>query len=673
MKTYTTYKRLIAKTVILSLLASLAIAFVYGIYIKQRAIDELARVDARKTSRLAFEALYSAMEKGWSKNELDSIILRLNQVEPNMHISAYRSPIVAELFGDRKHDKQVREHDPVVARAMLGEEILSGDEEIRYLYPIIVKQECISCHTNAKIGDINGVLDVRFPVANLKISLTTMVNSFIIFFVFFTILIFAILYFRLNTLLVQPINQFIGLIQEIINKNDMAKRVSLKTKILEVKNIENYFNKMLDSMQDYYEKLQELSDRDYLTGLYNRRKFEEFLSYEILRSLRHQHKFTVIMIDLDNFKYINDTYGHASGDLVLKEVTDIFKHNLRNADILARLGGDEFAIILPETPYENGYIVIEKLRSRLESSMISLMIDKISLTASFGIAEYPEQGESIESLLTGSDLAMYKAKKSGKNTIARADQNDQEIAAEMQKKGEFIRRAIDEDRIEPFFQPIYDIRTNELFGYEVLARIRDGQRYMPAGQFIEIAESLGLASRIDHIVLVKGLETRTRLAMWDKKFFFNLSSHSLFTGDYVSIIKEHCTQNPHATVETNVVIEILEREAIHNVNALITIIEETKEQGIGFALDDFGSGFSSFVYLKYFDTNYVKIDGEFVKNIVVNEKDRIFVKHINQISQEFGKETIAEYVEDEETLNVLKELGVNYAQGYYLGKPNQLS
>ena len=673
MKAYTTYKRLIAKTVVLSLLASLAIAFVYGIYIKQRAIDQLARVDARKTSRLAFEALYSAMEKGWSKRELDSIILRLNQVEPNMHISAYRSPIVAELFGDRKHDKQIREHDPVVARAMLGEEILSGDEEIRYLYPIVVKQECISCHTNAKIGDVNGVLDVRFPVANLKISLTTMVNSFIIFFVFFTILIFAILYFRLNTLLVQPINQFIGLIQEIINKNDMAKRVSLKTKILEVKNIENFFNKMLDSIQDYYEKLQELSDRDYLTGLYNRRKFEEFLSYEILRSLRHQHKFTVIMIDLDNFKYINDTYGHASGDLVLKEVTDIFKHNLRNADILARLGGDEFAIILPETPYENGYVVIEKLRSRLESATISLMIDQISLTASFGIAEYPEQGESIESLLTGSDLAMYKAKKGGKNTIARADQNDQEIAAEIQKKGEFIRRAIDEDRIEPFFQPIYNIRTNELYGYEVLARIRDGQRYMAAGQFIEIAESLGLASRIDHIVLAKGLEARARLTMWDKKFFFNLSSHSLFTGDYVSIIKEHCTQNPQATVETNVVIEILEREAIHNVNALITIIEETKEQGIGFALDDFGSGFSSFVYLKYFDTNYVKIDGEFVKNIVVNEKDRIFVKHINQISQEFGKETIAEYVEDEETLNVLKELGVNYAQGYYLGKPNQLS
>jgi hypothetical protein len=222
MKAYTTYKRLIAKTVIISLATSLAVAFLYGVYIKQRAIDELARVDARKTSRMAFEALYSAMEKGWSKEELDAIILRLNKVEPNMRINAYRSPIVAELFGERKQDQDARNHDPFVAQAMQGEEILTGDEEIRYLYPIVVKQECLSCHTNARLGDINGVIDVRFPVANLKISLTTMVNSFIVFFVLFTVLIFAILYFRLNALLVQPLKQFIGMIQEIINKMTWA-------------------------------------------------------------------------------------------------------------------------------------------------------------------------------------------------------------------------------------------------------------------------------------------------------------------------------------------------------------------------------------------------------------------------------------------------------------------
>jgi len=673
MKSYTTYKQLIAKTVILSLVTSLAVAFLYGVYIKKQAIDDLARVDARKTSRLAFEALYSAMEKGWSKEELDAIIVRLNKVEPQMRISAYRSPIVAELFGDRTIDKQVREHDPMVAQAMRGNEILTGEDDIRYLYPIVVNQECIKCHTNAKVGDINGVIDVRFPVANLKISLTTMINSFIIFFILFTVIIFAVLYYKLNSLLVQPIKQFILMIQDIISNNDMAKRISLNTKILEVKNIENYFNKMLDSIQDYYEKLQELSDRDYLTGLYNRRKFEEFLSYEVKRSLRHRHKFTVLMIDLDNFKYINDTYGHASGDLVLKEVTDIFGSKLRNADIIARIGGDEFAVILPETSYENGYAVVEKLRASLEATPISLMFDQVSLTASFGIAEYPEQGENIESLLTGSDLAMYKAKRAGKNTIARADQSDQEMASEIQKKGEFLRRAIDEDRIEPFVQPIYNVRNGEIFGYEVLARIRDGKRYMAAGQFIDVAESLGFASKIDQIILTKGLHAREEKGLWNKRFFFNLSTKSLFGDTYVGVIEEHYKRAPLPSRNTGVTIEILEREAIHNVNGLMDIIEQMKQRGISFALDDFGSGFSSFVYLKYFDTDFVKIDGEFVKNIVVNEKDRIFVKHIHQIAKEFGKETIAEYVEDEETLAILKEIGVDYAQGFHLGRPHQLS
>lgn len=671
MNNYTTYKRLIAKTVVISLLTSLAVAFLYGIYIKKRAVDDLARVDARKTSRLAFEALYSAMEKGWSKKELDAIIARLNEVEPQMKINAYRSPIVAELFGDHGNDKQMRENDPMVAKAMKGEDILTGDDDIRYLYPIVVKKECVTCHTNAKIGDINGVIDVRFPVANLKISLTTMINSFIVFFIAFTIIIFAVLYYKLNELLVQPIKQFIMMIQDIISNNDMAKRISLKTKIMEVKNIENYFNKMLDSIQDYYEKLQELSDRDYLTGLYNRRKFEEFLTYEVKRSVRHRHKFTILMIDLDNFKYINDTYGHASGDLVLKEVTQIFSSNLRNADILARIGGDEFAVILPETPYENGHAVVEKLRASLEATPISLMYDQVSLTASFGIAEYPEQGENIESLLTGSDLAMYKAKRAGKNTIARADQSDQEIASEIQKKGEFLRRAIDEDRVEPFVQPIYNVKSGEIYGYEVLARIRDGQRYMAAGQFIEVAESLGFASKIDQIILTKGLSAREERGMWDKRFFFNLSTKSLFGGEYVDVIKAHYAKNPKGE-ENGVTIEILEREAIHNVNGLMDIIEEMRQVGISFALDDFGSGFSSFVYLKYFDTDFLKIDGEFVKNIAVNEKDRIFVKHINQIAQEFGKKTIAEYVEDAETLDILKEIGVDYAQGFHYGRPHQL-
>lgn len=194
---------------------------------------------------------------------------------------------------------------------------------------------------------------------------------------------------------------------------------------------------------------------------------------------------------------------------------------------------------------------------------------------------------------------------------------------------------------------------------------------MAAGQFIEVAESLGFAPKIDQIILTKGLNARGHKGLWDKRFFFNLSTKSLFDGAYVNVIQAHYGKDPKQS-NSGVSIEILEREAIHNVNGLMDIIEEMKKIGISFALDDFGSGFSSFVYLKYFDTDFVKIDGEFVKNIAVNEKDRIFVKHIHQIAKEFGKLTIAEYVEDEETLEVLKEIGVDYAQGFYYGRPEPL-
>jgi c-di-GMP phosphodiesterase len=183
---------------------------------------------------------------------------------------------------------------------------------------------------------------------------------------------------------------------------------------------------------------------------------------------------------------------------------------------------------------------------------------------------------------------------------------------------------------------------------------------------------MGFAPKIDQIILTKGLNARAEKGLWDKRFFFNLSTKSLFGGDYAEVIRAHYALDPHSPQRSGVTIEILEREAIHNVNGLMDIIEAMGKEGISFALDDFGSGFSSFVYLKYFETDFVKIDGEFVKNIVVNEKDRIFVKHINQIAQEFGKKTIAEYVEDEETLKLLEEIGVDYAQGFHFGLPHQL-
>ncbi len=668
------YKELIVRMVIISLVLSITLGIVASFYLKGRAINEMAKNDAKKTSELVFQGLYSAMAKGWNKEDLQSIIERLNKIEPNMTVNVYRSESVVAQFGDIKRDRVAREMDPEVKKAMGGEELLltRNDETIRYLYPIFVKDECMACHINSKVGEINGVIDISYPIDKVKVSLSLMLNSFLIFFAIFIAAIFITLYFNLNRLLVKPIESFIENIREIIYKNDLTTRVHISTKIREVKNIETFFNKLLDSLQDYYEKPRELSDKDFLTKLYNRKKFEEFLEYEIGRADRHGYKFCVVMVDLDNFKFINDTYGHPTGDLVLKEVSMIFDDSLRNSDIVARIGGDEFAIILVETNEKGGIEIISKLRDMLSNTDIAIPTGKVRVTASFGIIEFPRQANELKELMTGADIAMYKAKKAGKNALALAEKDDAFLSAEIFKTGEFIKKAIDEDRLLPFYQPIVNVQTGELYAYEVLARIKEpnGDGFIGAGQFIEIAEDLNLTRRIDKIILRKAIEERRKSSMPTVCLFLNLSGKAFHDAEFIKDTMQILDDVQHGE-RTNIVLEITEREAVPNITEFIPLIEQMRKYDIRFALDDFGSGFSSFIYLKYLEVDIVKIDGAFVKNIATGYKDEVFVRHIHEISHEFGKITVAEYVEDEETLEILKKIGVTLAQGYHIGRPSE--
>lgn len=667
------YKELIVRMVAVSLLFSVVFGFIASVYLKERAIADMARSDAKKTSELVFQGLYSAMAKGWSKDDLHSIVERLNKIEPNMKINVYRSAQVASEFGDLPSDKKAREGDELIKKAMGGAELLipREDDTIRYLYPIFVKEECKSCHVNAKKGDVNGVIDISYPIDKVKVSLSLMLNSFLLFFTFFIIAIFATLYFNLNRLLVKPLESFIGDIRDIIYKNDLTTRVKIETRIKEVKNIERFFNKLLDSLQDYYERLRELSDKDFLTKLYNRKKFEEFLDYEIGRATRHKYSFCVVMIDLDNFKYVNDTYGHPIGDLALKEASSIFRKHIRSADVAARVGGDEFAIILMEADENEGVEIVNRLKDALSNTDIVIPNGKVRITASFGIIEFPRQAGDLKDLMVGADIAMYKAKKAGKNAVALSEEDDAAINAEIFKTGEFIKTAIDEDRLLPFYQPIVDITTGELYAYEVLARIKetDGEGYIGAAQFIETSERLDLTKLIDKTVLKKALQDRKNSKNPNVCLFLNLSGKAFFD---IEFIKEMADMLEDGLIEknSNLVLEITEREAVPNITEFIPLIDKMKKFEVRFALDDFGSGFSSFLYLKYMDVDIVKIDGAFVRNIVANYKDEVFVRHINEISKEFGKITVAEYVEDKETLAALRRIGVTLAQGFYIGAPS---
>jgi diguanylate cyclase (GGDEF)-like protein len=608
------------------------------------------------------------MSDGWNKKEIMETISRLNEAVPNMEISAYRGEPVIREFGDIAGEADIRTSDPLLQKALnRGEEILrTSESDIRFIYPVKATEACLRCHEEAKVGDINGVIDIRYPIENLKVSLTLIINVMLGYFIFIMTLIFTGLFIKLRAFIVKPIIGLAKIMGEITHNADLSKRVNQGGWIKEVHHLTDYFNRMLGTLQDFQYRLEELSVRDPLTHLYNRRKFELFLDYEVDRATRHDRHFCLIMIDLDNFKHINDTYGHPIGDMALQKLAHLLQQQTRKTDVLARLGGDEFAMILPETEFERGLAFAEKLRHTLANSALELPDCKIRISASFGVVSYPLNGDEVENLNIAMDVAMYKAKRNGKNCVAVLGEHEKGAEMEVFRKGEQLRLALEEERIVAFVQPIVAI-PGDLYAYEVLARIEENGSYLTANNFIHAAEELGLTIELDTAVFKKGLDYLAAHSTETTKLFFNLASRTLASEetirDMVALARER-------KIPLNkIVFEITEREALPRISELSQLIDELHEYGIGFALDDFGSGFSSFLYLKYLSVDYVKIEGSFIRQIAVDRRDRIMVEHIASIANQFGIKTIAEMVEDEETNQLLQTYGINYAQGYYYGYP----
>lgn len=647
---------------------SLLVIFLISANIKQKAIDDLSREDARQAAELIFQSLYSVMSDGWNKKEILDTIERLNKAAPQMEIMSYRGLPVINEFGDIPGEAEKRDSDPLIKQALeSGQEILkTGETAIRFIYPVTVVEACIECHEEAKPGDINGVIDIRYPIENLKISLSLIVNIMLGYFSLLMAVLFTGLFFKIKAFVIKPITALSEIMGEITQNADLSKRVRHRSWIKEIHRLTDYFNRMLVTLQDFQYRLEQLSVRDPLTGLYNRRKFEQFLDYEVDRATRHQRSFCVVMIDLDNFKHINDTYGHPIGDMALQKLALLLNQQTRKSDVIARLGGDEFAIILPETDFQHGFSSAEKLRQLLTKSPLELPDCKIGISASFGVVSYPENGDGVENLNIAMDVAMYKAKHSGKNCVALLDEKEKVAEMEIFTKGEFLRQALEEERVTVFLQPIVQI-PGDLYAYEVLARIEDQGEFTTAGEFIHAAEELGLTVELDQDVFKQGIEHLASHPMEKTRYFFNLASRTLANEQ---VIREMVAFAQQKGVQLErIVFEITEREALPRISELSRLIDELHDLGIEFALDDFGSGFSSFLYLKYLSVDYVKIEGSFVRQIAVDRRDRIMVEHIASIANQFGIKTIAEMVEDEETDQLLQTYGINYAQGFYYGHP----
>ncbi len=429
--------------------------------------------------------------------------------------------------------------------------------------------------------------------------------------------------------------------------------------------------------RQYAAKLSYQATHDSLTGLINRAEFENRLKLALQSASQLGRHHAVLYLDLDQFKVVNDTCGHAAGDQLMRQVAGLLQRRLREGDTLARLGGDEFGVLLENCPPDHAMRISEELRQTTRDLHFVWETRSFGVSVSVGLVNIDDGLYTLSDVLSAADAACYMAKDKGRNRVQLYRRGDSEMSM---RHGEMewvvrIQKALDEDRFVLYYQDIVPIADQPVSGAhcELLIRMVDESgNIVPPMAFIPSAERYGLMPSIDRWVLRNALATMTRISAVNGRdavgmCSINLSGATIGDETFLEYVREQLDR--FDLPRDMICFEVTETAAIANLERASRFIEELKELGCFFSLDDFGSGMSSFGYLKHLPVDFIKIDGGFVKDMAEDPIDRAMVEAINNVGHVMGKQTIAEFVDSDLVMKALGEIGVDFAQGYWLGKP----
>ncbi len=418
--------------------------------------------------------------------------------------------------------------------------------------------------------------------------------------------------------------------------------------------------------------LEEMATIDSTTQLFNRRAFQEIINREYAQAIRTKNPFSLLLIDLDRFKLLNDNYGHAIGDEILRGISEVSRKLLRANDWIGRWGGEEFLAILPNTREEEALNIAGRLREEIAQFSIQLNQQKIKTSASIGVSSYPRDGDTTDFLIAAADAALYEAKKTGRNRVVAAKEK-QEIYSIAAK----INSAIETNKLVPAYQPIVDLKTRTTVAEEALARIiEEHETPIDAIHFINAATELQLTHLLDYQIIKQTMNRcALNIAGGGKRIahFVNISAdlllhqelvHNLFAEAQVACSLCGIDLGPTKPI----VLEITERQLLGDIQAVKAKLAPFLDFGMRLAVDDFGSGYSSFQYLAELPISFLKIEGSLIMQ-VKDKRIRKIVKGINDIAKDLNLMTIAEYVEDEDTADILCDLGIDWGQGFLFGRP----